>query len=197
MKLIVGLGNPGIEYQFTPHNMGFLAVDRIAEQCGVRVNNRNCHAQTARTRIAGNEVMLAKPETYMNLSGAAVRDLVREHQVQPERDLILLYDELDLPFGTLRVRPGGRSAGHNGVESVISALRTQEIMRVRMGVGPDYPVDDGARYVLSQFKKSQYPLVDQVLDSAAEAVGVILGEGIGAAMNRFNRKEKEAERGSN
>jgi PTH1 family peptidyl-tRNA hydrolase len=195
VKLIVGLGNPGIEYQFTPHNMGFLAVDRIAEQCGVRVNNRNCRAQTARTRIAGNEVMLAKPETYMNLSGAAVRDLVREHQVQPEQDLILLYDELDLPFGTLRVRPGGRSAGHNGVESVISALRTQEIMRVRMGVGPDYPVDDGARYVLSQFKKSQYPLVNQVLDAAAEAVGVILGEGIGAAMNRFNRKEKEAERG--
>ena len=195
MRLIVGLGNPGIEYQFTPHNMGFLAVDRIAEQCGVRVNNRHCRAQTARTRIAGNEVVLAKPETYMNLSGTSVRDLVREYQVQPEQDLILLYDELDLPFGTLRVRAGGRSAGHNGVESVISALRTQEIMRVRMGVGPDYPIDDGARYVLSQFKKSQYPVVDQVLDSAAEAVGVILGEGIGAAMNRFNRKEKEAESG--
>ena len=195
MKLIVGLGNPGIEYQFTPHNMGFLAVDRIAEQCGVRVNNRHCRAQTARTRIAGNEVVLAKPETYMNLSGTSVRDLVREYQVQPEQDLILLYDELDLPFGTLRVRAGGRSAGHNGVESVISALRTQEIMRVRMGVGPDYPIDDGARYVLSQFKKSHYPVVDQVLDSAAEAVGVILGEGIGAAMNRFNRKEKEAESG--
>ena len=195
MKLIVGLGNPGIEYQFTPHNMGFLAVDRIAEQCGVRVNNRHCRAQTARTRIAGNEVVLAKPETYMNLSGTSVHDLVREYQVQPEQDLILLYDELDLPFGTLRVRAGGRSAGHNGVESVISALRTQEIMRVRMGVGPDYPIDDGARYVLSQFKKSQYPVVDQVLDSAAEAVGVILGEGIGAAMNRFNRKEKEAESG--
>jgi PTH1 family peptidyl-tRNA hydrolase len=195
VKLIVGLGNPGIEYQFTPHNMGFLAVDRIAEQCGVRVNNRHCRAQTARTRIAGNEVVLAKPETYMNLSGTSVRDLVREYQVQPEQDLILLYDELDLPFGTLRVRAGGRSAGHNGVESVISALRTQEIMRVRMGVGPDYPIDDGARYVLSQFKKSQYPVVDQVLDSAAEAVGVILGEGIGAAMNRFNRKEKEAESG--
>ena len=195
MKLIVGLGNPGIEYQFTPHNMGFLAVDRIAEQCGVRVNNRHCRAQTARTRIAGNEVVLAKPETYMNLSGTSVRDLVREYQVQPEQDLILLYDELDLPFGTLRVRAGGRSAGHNGVESVISALRTQEITRVRMGVGPDYPIDDGARYVLSQFKKSQYPVVDQVLDSAAEAVGVILGEGIGAAMNRFNRKEKEAESG--
>ena len=195
MKLIDGLGNPGIEYQFTPHNMGFLAVDRIAEQCGVRVNNRHCRAPTARTRIAGNEVVLAKPETYMNLSGTSVRDLVREYQVQPEQDLILLYDELDLPFGTLRVRPRGRSAGHNGVESVLGALGTEEVIRVRMGVGPDYPIDDGARYVLSQFKKSQYPVVDQVLDSAAEAVGVILGEGIGAAMNRFNRKEKEAESG--
>ncbi len=127
MKLIVGLGNPGIEYQFTPHNLGFLAVDRIAEQCGVRVDNRNCRAQTARTRIAGHEVVLAKPETFMNLSGAAVRELVREYEVQPEQDLVLLYDEMDLPFGTLRVRPRGRSAGHNGVESVIDALGTQEI----------------------------------------------------------------------
>ena len=155
MKLIVGLGNPGIEYQFTPHNMGFLAVDRIAEQCGVRVNNRNCRAQTARTRIAGHEVVLAKPETFMNLSGGSVRELVREYEMQPEQDLVLLYDEMDLPFGTLRVRPRGRSAGHNGVESVIDALGTQEIMRVRMGIAPDHPVGDGARYVLSQFKKSQ------------------------------------------
>ena len=122
MKLIVGLGNPGIEYQFTPHNMGFLAVDRIAEQCGVRVNNRHCRAQTARTRIAGHEVVLAKPETYMNLSGQSVGELVREYQAQPAEDVVLLYDELDLPFGSLRVRPRGRSAGHNGVESVIAAL---------------------------------------------------------------------------
>jgi PTH1 family peptidyl-tRNA hydrolase len=192
VKLIVGLGNPGIEYQFTPHNMGFLAVDRIAEQCGVRVNNRNCRAQTARTRIAGHEVVLAKPETYMNLSGASVRDLVAEYEVQPEQDLIVIYDELDLPFGTLRVRPRGRSAGHNGMESVIAALGTQEITRVRIGVAPDHPVGDGARYVLSQFKKSQYPVVDQVLDSASEAIGVILSEGVQAAMNRFNRKAEEA-----
>lgn len=191
MKLIVGLGNPGIGYQFTPHNMGFLAVDRIAEQCGVRVNSRYCRAQTARVRIGSEEVVLAKPETFMNLSGQSVRELVREYQAQPEQDLVLLYDELDLPFGTLRIRPRGRSAGHNGVESVIGALGTQEFLRIRMGVGPDYSVGDGARYVLSQFKKSQYPVVDQVLDTAAEAVRVILGEGVQAAMNRFNRKVDE------
>jgi PTH1 family peptidyl-tRNA hydrolase len=191
VKLIVGLGNPGIEYQFTPHNLGFLAVDRIAEQCGVRVDNRHCRAQTARTRIAGHEVVLAKPETFMNLSGAAARELVGEYEVHPEQDLVLLYDEMDLPFGSLRVRPRGRSAGHNGVESVIDALGTQEIMRIRMGVAPDHPVGDGARYVLSQLKKSQLAVVDQVLDSAAEAVRVILGEGVQAAMNRFNRKPEE------
>ena len=192
MKLIVGLGNPGIEYQFTPHNLGFLAVDRIAEQCGVRVNNRHCRAQTARTRLAGHEVVLAKPETYMNLSGTSVSELVREYEVQPEQDLVLLYDELDLPFGSLRVRPRGRSAGHNGVESVIAALGTQEITRIRMGVAPDHPVGDGARYVLSPFKKAQLEVVDRVLDEASDAVGVILADGVQAAMNRFNRKAEEA-----
>jgi peptidyl-tRNA hydrolase, PTH1 family len=196
VKLIVGLGNPGIEYQFTPHNLGFLAVDRIAEQCGVRVNNRNCRAQTARARIGETELVLAKPETFMNLSGQSVRELVQEYQVQPEQDLVLLYDELDLPFGTLRVRPRGRSAGHNGVESVIDALGTQEFVRIRMGVGPDHPVGDGARYVLSQFKKSQYPAIDQVLDTTAEAVKVILAEGVQAAMNRFNRKPEEDANGN-
>ncbi len=191
MKLIVGLGNPGIEYQFTPHNMGFLAVDRIAEECGVRVNNRHCRAQTARTRIAGHEVVLAKPETFMNLSGASVLELVREYEAKPEEDLVLLYDELDLPFGTLRVRPRGRSAGHNGVQSIIGALGTQEFTRVRLGIGPDYPVGDGARYVLSQFKKAQLETVSAVLGQASDAVGVILGEGVQAAMNRFNRKPEE------
>jgi peptidyl-tRNA hydrolase, PTH1 family len=191
VKLIVGLGNPGIEYQFTPHNMGFLAVDRIAEQCGVRVNNRHCRSQTARTRIAGHEVVLAKPETYMNLSGASVADLVREYEAKPDEDLVVLYDELDLPFGTLRVRPRGRSAGHNGMQSVISALSTQEITRVRMGIGPDYPVGDGAKYVLSQLKKAQLEVVDRTLDDTAEAVRVILADGVEAAMSKFNRKAEE------
>ena len=189
--MIVGLGNPGIEYQFTPHNMGFLAVDRIAEECGVRVNNRHCRAQTARTRIAGQEVVLAKPETFMNLSGASVSELVREYEAKPEEDLILLYDELDLPFGTLRVRPRGRSAGHNGVQSIIGALGTQEFTRIRLGIGPDYPVGDGARYVLSQFKKAQLETVSEVLEQASDAVRVILTDGLQAAMNRFNRKPEE------
>ena len=196
MKLIVGLGNPGIEYQFTPHNMGFLAVDRIAEECGVRVNNRHCRAQTARTRIAGHEVVLAKPETFMNLSGASVVELVREYEAKPEEDLVLLYDELDLPFGTLRVRPRGRSAGHNGVQSIIGALGTQEFTRIRLGIGPDHPVGDGARYVLSQFKKAQLEVVSEVLDQASDAVRVVLADGVQAAMNRFNRKAEEEEQGS-
>ena len=191
MKLIVGLGNPGIEYQFTPHNLGFLAVDRLAEQCGVVVNNRHCHAQTARARIGNEDVVLAKPETYMNLSGMSVRELVEKYEARPATDLVVLYDELDLPFGTLRVRPRGRSAGHNGVESVIGALGTQEFLRIRMGVAPEHAVADGAKYVLSQFKKAQYPAVDQVLDTSVEAVKVILAEGVQAAMNRFNRKAEE------
>ncbi len=155
MKLIVGLGNPGIEYQFTWHNMGFLAVDRIAEQCGVTVNNRHCRAQTARARLAGHEIVLAKPETYMNLSGTSVVELVREYEANPEADLVVLYDELDLPFGSLRVRPRGRSAGHNGMQSVINVLGTQEITRVRLGVGPDHPIGDGARYVLWESRSSR------------------------------------------
>jgi PTH1 family peptidyl-tRNA hydrolase len=192
VKLIVGLGNPGIEYQFTPHNMGFLAVDRIAEECGVRVNNRHCRAQTARTRIAGHEVVLAKPETFMNLSGATVGELVREYDAKPEEDLVLLYDELDLPFGTMRVRPRGRSAGHNGVQSIIGTLGTQEFTRVRLGIGPDYPVGDGAKYVLSPFKKAQLAVVSEVLEQATDAVRVILADGVQAAMSRFNRKPEEA-----
>ena len=197
MKLIVGLGNAGIEYQFTPHNMGFLAVDRIAEQCGVRVSNRQCRALTGRAVIADHEVLLAKPETYMNLSGMSVRELVREHAVDVARDLIVIYDELDLPLGAIRIRQRGSSAGHNGMESIIGALGSEEFVRMRLGIGPDHPVKDGARYVLGQFKKSQYAVVAEELDSAAEAVKVILGEGVANAMSRFNRRpETQEEEGS-
>jgi len=197
VKLIVGLGNPGIEYQFTPHNMGFLAVDRIAEQHGVRVSNRQCRALTGRAVIAEHEVLLAKPETYMNLSGISVRELVREHAVDVARDLIVIYDELDLPLGAIRIRQRGSSAGHNGMESIIGALGSEEFVRMRLGIGPDHPVKDGARYVLGQFKKSQYAVVDEELDAAAEAVKVILGEGVAKAMSRFNRRpEAQEEQGS-
>ena len=193
MKLIVGLGNPGIEYQFTPHNMGFLAVDRIAEHSGVRISNRQCRAVTGKAVIADQEILLAKPETYMNLSGMSVRELIREHEIDPAQDLIVIYDELDLPLGTIRIRQRGSSAGHNGMESIIGALGSDEFIRMRLGIAPDHPVQEGARYVLGQFKKSQYAAVDEQLDTAAEAVKTILSEGVAKAMSRFNRKPDTSE----
>lgn len=189
MKLIVGFGNPGIEYQFTPHNIGFLAVDRVAEQCGVMVDNRHCKALTARARIGKEEILLAKPETFMNLTGLSVLELVRKYEVDPQKDLLLIYDELDLPLGTIRIRERGSTAGHNGMESVLGALGTEEVPRMRLGIAPDHPVKDGARYVLGQFRKSQLVAVDDMLEKAAEAVKVIVNDGIAAAMNRFNRKD--------
>ena len=190
MKLIVGLGNPGIEYQFTPHNLGFLAIDRIAQQCGVEVRNRQCRALTARAVIGSEPVLLAKPETFMNLSGISVRELVAKHELRPEADLIVIYDELDLPLGMIRIRQRGSSAGHNGMESVIGALGTQEFLRIRLGIAPDRKISDGVKYVLAPFRKKELKVVDELLDTAAEAVNVILKEGPAAAMNRFNRKNE-------
>jgi len=203
VKLIVGLGNPGIEYQFTPHNLGFLTIDRIASGLGIEVRNRQCRALTARAlidsklidskTIAGEPVILAKPETYMNLSGLSVRELVAEHQVVVQRDLIVIYDELDLPLGTIRIRQRGSSAGHNGMESILGALGTREFLRIWLGIAPDRKVVDGVKYVLTPFRKSQEKVVDEVLDTAVQAVEVIVKEGPAAAMNRFNRKNEAME----
>ncbi len=193
MKLIVGLGNPGIEYQFTPHNLGFLAIDEIAERSGARVSNRFCRSLTARTSLEGQEAVLAKPETYMNLSGVSVRELVEKLEIAPEKDLIVLYDELDLPFGTLRIRERGRSAGHNGMESIIGSLGTQEFVRIRLGVGPGHPLSDGASYLLAPMKKSRLAEAVPMIETAADAVGVLLKEGVSAAMNLFNRKPEDPE----
>jgi len=190
VKLIVGLGNPGIEYQFTPHNLGFLTIDRIASDLGLEVRNRQCRALTARAAIAGEPAVLAKPETYMNLSGLSVRELAAEHQVDVKNGLIVIYDELDLPFGSIRVRQRGSSAGHNGMESILAALGTDEFLRIRLGIAPERKVSDGAKYVLTPFRKSQLKQVDEVLDAAAQAVELILREGPAAAMNRFNRKNE-------
>jgi PTH1 family peptidyl-tRNA hydrolase len=196
VKLIVGLGNPGIEYQFTPHNMGYLAIERIAERCKVQVTNRHCKALTAKAVIGNEPVLLAKPETFMNLSGMSVRELWAKYGEANElsviRDLIVIYDELDFPLGTIKVQERGSSAGHNGMESVIGALGTQEFLRIRMGIGPDHPVTDGARYVLSPWKKKELMVVDEMLDRTADAVDVILKEGAAAAMNKFNRKAESA-----
>ena len=190
MKLIVGLGNPGIEYQFTPHNLGFLVIDRIANNLGVEIRNRQCRALTARAVIAGQPVILAKPETFMNLSGLSVRELVGEYQVEVKSDLIVIYDELDLPLGAIRIRTRGSSAGHNGMESILGALGTDEFLRVRLGIAPDRKITDGVTFVLTPFRKAPLKVVDEVLDIAAEAVEVILKEGPAVAMNRFNRKNE-------
>ena len=184
----MGLGNPGIEYQFTPHNLGFLTVDRIASEFGVEVRNRQCRALTARLVIGSETVLLAKPETFMNLSGISVRELVTKHEIRPEEDLVVIQDELDFPLGTLRLQRKRSSAGHNGIESIINALGTQDFLRIRMGVDPGHRIEDGMSYLLAPFRKAQLKVVDGMLDVAADAVKAILTEGAAAAMNRFNRK---------
>ena len=191
MKLVVGLGNPGIEYQFTPHNLGFLTIDRLGERCQVHIASRRCQAATAKVKLAGHEVMLAKPETFMNLSGLSVRKLVEDLGLEPASNLIVVYDELDLPFGTLRIRQRGGTAGHNGLESVVGSLGTDEFVRVRLGIQPEHPVRDGAKFVLGQFKKSQLEAVDELIERGADAVEAILKEGLAAAMNRFNQRPKK------
>jgi len=188
VNLIVGLGNPGIEYQGTPHNLGFLTIDEIANRLGMEVRNRQCRALTARATIAGRSMILAKPETYMNLSGLSVAELVAEHQVDVKTGLIVIYDELDLPLGTIRIRQRGGTAGHNGMESIVGALGTDEFLRVRLGIAPEHKVSDGAKFVLTPFRKAQEKVVVKVIEQAADAVEVIIKDGPSEAMNRFNRK---------
>jgi PTH1 family peptidyl-tRNA hydrolase len=201
VKLIVGLGNPGIEYQFTPHNAGFLAVDRIAEDCGVMVTNRRGRALTAKAKLAGQDVLLAKPETFMNLSGLSVAALIQELEISPE-DIIVLYDELALPLGTIRIRPDGRPNGHNGVKSISSVLGTEEWLRIRIGVGKPSLADGreikagGKDYLLSPMRKQELAVLDEVLDRTRGAVEMVLTQGVGAAMNEFNRRPTDPEDGT-
>jgi peptidyl-tRNA hydrolase, PTH1 family len=197
--LVVGLGNPGLEYLWTPHNAGFMAIDRIAEQEGIVVSNRRCRAMTATCRIAGREVVLAKPETFMNLSGASVAALIREFEADPAKDLLVIYDELDLALGTFKIRERGSPAGHNGARSVTSALGTEEWLRLRIGVGLDLPPEakeaggrrPGRDYLLSPLRKADLGKLDEVLDRFATATRRIIQEGPGPAMNEFNRKDRE------
>lgn len=211
----MGLGNPGLEYLWTPHNAGFMAIDRIAQQEGVVVQNRRCRAMTATCRIGGRAVILAKPETFMNLSGASVSALVSEFEADPAQDLLVIYDELDLPLGTFKIRERGSPAGHNGARSVTGALGTQEWLRLRIGVGLDrspgapsfrrslpegWEAASGRRpgsdYLLSPMRKADLAVLDEVLDRVAMATRRILEVGPGPAMNEFNRKEdKEQEPG--
>jgi PTH1 family peptidyl-tRNA hydrolase len=196
--LVVGLGNPGSEYVWTPHNAGFMAIDRIAAQEGVVVGNRRCRATTANCRIAGREVVLAKPETFMNLSGLSIAALIREFEADPARDLLVIYDELDLVLGTFKIRERGSPAGHNGARSVTSALDSEEWLRLRIGVGLNLPPETkeaagakrpGRDYLLSPMRKADLTVLDAVLDRVAAATRRIIQEGPGPAMNEFNRKD--------
>jgi peptidyl-tRNA hydrolase, PTH1 family len=188
VKLIVGLGNPGPDYEFTPHNVGFLVIDRLADDLGVVVSNRHSKALTAVAHIGPEPVVLAKPETYMNLSGQAVRGLLDKLELQPEADLIVIQDELDFSFGTMRIQRRRSSAGHNGIESIIDSLGTKDFLRVRIGVGPDDKPRDAKQYLLSPMRKAQLKALDGVLNDAVEAAKMIVEEGPAAAMQRFNRK---------
>ena len=193
MKLIVGLGNPGPEYAFTPHNFGFLVVDRLADDYKVEVRNRQCRALTARMTIGNEQVILAKPETFMNLSGDSVRELVVKNELVPELDLIVIQDELDFPFGTLRVQRNRSSAGHNGIESIIDSLGTKDFIRIRIGVAPEHALRNGKEYLLSALSKARLQALDPVLADAAAAAEVIVKEGPAVAMQRFNRKPEPPE----
>ena len=198
--IVVGLGNPGLEYLWTPHNAGFMAIDRIAQQEGVVVQNRRCRATTATCRIAGREVVLAKPETFMNLSGLSVAALVREFEADPAKDLLVIYDELDLTLGTFKIRERGSPAGHNGARSITGALGNQEWLRLRIGVSPDLPPEaiaagagkrQGRDYLLSPMRKADLTVLDEVLDRVATATRRLIEQGPGPAMNEFNRKDKD------
>lgn len=196
MKLVVGLGNPGIEYQFTPHNAGFLAVDRIAEGCGAALTNRRGRALTAKVRLAGQDVLLAKPETFMNLSGLSISALVRELEIPiPSHDLLVLYDELAFPLGELRIKDRGSANGHNGARSISGALGTEEWIRIRIGVGKPALADGrevkagGRDFLLTPMRRADLGVMDVVLDRARRAVETVLTKGVGPAMNEFNQRQ--------
>jgi PTH1 family peptidyl-tRNA hydrolase len=187
MLLVAGLGNPGDEYALSPHNLGFLTVDRLAEQCGIRVTRKDSKALVGIGEIEGREVMLAKPQTYMNLSGTSLQPLMEKHQIAVQ-DLIVVYDELDLPWMTLRIKPKGSAAGHNGMKSVMQTLKTTEIVRVRLGINPGHPLKSGAEFVLAPIKRSQLKELDEFVGFAADAVRSIAAEGVEKAMTKFNRR---------
>lgn len=197
-RLIVGLGNPGIEYAWTPHNLGFLVVDVLAEDFGIRVTRPEAKSLVGLGEIAGRDVVLAKPQTMMNLSGLAVRELIGRAECEPS-DVIVICDDVALPWGMLRVRERGTAGGHNGLKSVIGAIGTTEFVRVRLGVKPEEMRGDLKEYVLRQIRRDEEDVVAEEIEQGAEAVKVILAEGTQAAMNRFNRRvsppgeENEAE----
>jgi PTH1 family peptidyl-tRNA hydrolase len=187
MFLVVGLGNPGEEYADTPHNAGFLVIDRLAEAFGIRVTRQDSKALAGVGEISGKPVMLAKPQTFMNLSGVSVAPLMEKHGFAIA-DLVAVWDELNLPWGGLKILNSGSAGGHNGAESMIRSLGTQEFTRVRLGVHPGHPLSSGADYLLSPVKRSQKKEWEELIGRGADAVSTIIAEGANMAMTKFNRR---------
>jgi len=187
MFLVAGLGNPGEEYAESPHNLGFLTVDCLAARYGIRVNRKDSRAFIGVGEIDGNPVMLAKPQTYMNLSGTSLAPLMEKHSIGPET-LVVVYDELDLPWQALRIKPKGSAAGHNGMKSVIGSLGTSDLVRVRMGIHPGHKLSSGADFVLAPLKRSQKKELEEFVGYAADAIRSIIAEGVEKAMTKFNRR---------
>ena len=186
MYIIVGLGNPESRYAGTRHNIGFSAIVGLADAYGISVDTKKHKALIGKGVIAGNKVILAMPQTYMNLSGESVRELVDYYKIDPAEELIVLYDDINLPPGKLRIRPKGSAGGHNGIKNIIFHLGGQEFARVRIGVGEKPKGWDLVDYVLGRFPKEEEPVIREALGKAAEACVAIMNEGVDTAMNRFN-----------
>ena len=188
MRLIVGLGNPGEEYEWTRHNLGFMLIDKLAAEAGTQIKRRECRSLIGSAVIEDERVRLAKPQTFMNLSGDAVACLLAKSDADRDaaQSLIVISDDLALPFGAIRLRERGSAGGHNGLKSIIAAIRTNEFMRLRIGIQPDHPVNDAKAYVLESFRKPQREEVNTILERAAEAVHSVLRDGIKKAMSLYN-----------
>jgi PTH1 family peptidyl-tRNA hydrolase len=190
MRLIVGLGNPDPEYQWTPHNLGFMVIDELANRGAIRVERPEAKALVGRGKLAGEDVILAKPQTYMNLSGISVRELLAKYELSMA-DLLVMWDEVQLPFGTIRIDRKGSGGTHNGPNSVIGALGSQEFARLRLGAGPDHPLSSRKEYVLRPMKKAELEIAAEMVGKAGDAVEMILEKGIEPAMNTFNRRKPQ------
>jgi peptidyl-tRNA hydrolase, PTH1 family len=187
MYFIIGLGNPGAEYERTRHNLGFMLVDMLAREAGAQVKRKECRALVGRTELEGQKVELVKPQTYMNLSGEAVACLLGKHtQDSPARSLIVISDDLALPFGAIRLRARGSAGGHNGLKSIIAATATDEFIRLRIGIQPEHPVTDTSRFVLDEFSRGERDELEKILERGAEALRAILRDGIDKAMSQYN-----------
>jgi len=190
MRLIVGLGNPGPEYQWTPHNLGFLALDELANRGGIRVERPEAKALVGLGKLAGEEIILAKPQTFMNLSGISVRELLEKYELGPQ-DVLAMWDEVQLPWGAIRIHAEGSAGSHNGAGSLISSLGTPAIARLRLGCGPDHPLSSRKEYVLRPMKKSELEVAAEMIADAGDAVELMLSKGIEAAMGKYNRRERQ------